>query len=79
MLFLDDESDSCRFRYRCEPLIVTLFWSFRDQSAFGFKSQGTKKIERFSQGTDDSIYLRYEGLITVNYKCKEFPVLLSQM
>ena len=45
--------------------------------SFSFKSQGTKKIELFSQGTDDFIYLRYECLITFDYKCKEIPVLLS--
>ena len=39
--------------------------------AFIFKSKGTKKIELFSQGTDGSINLRYESLITVDYKYKE--------
>ena len=35
--------------------------------AFSFRFQGTDKIELFSQGTDDSINLRYESLITVDY------------
>ena len=35
--------------------------------AFSFKSQGTEKIELFSQGTDGSINLRFEGLITVDH------------
>ena len=38
--------------------------------AFSFKSQETEKIELFSQGTDESINLRYESLITIDYKYK---------
>ena len=56
-----------------------LIWRFAVKVAFGFKSQGTEEIEFFSQGTDDSINLRYESLITSGYKCKEIPVLLSWM
>ena len=47
--------------------------------AFSFKSQGTKTLGLFSQETNDSKYLRYECLITVDYKRKEIPVLLSWM
>ena len=39
--------------------------------AFSFKSQGTEKIQLSSQGADGSINLRYESLITVDYKYKE--------
>ena len=38
------------------------------KAAFSFKSQGTENIELFPQGTDDSINLRYESLITGDYK-----------
>ena len=38
--------------------------------AVSFKSQGTEKIELYSQGTDDSISLRYENVITFDYKYK---------
>ena len=41
------------------------------KAAFSFKSQGTEKIELFSQGTDGSFNLRYESVITVDYKYKE--------
>ena len=50
-----------------------------DLIEFSFKYQGTKKIELFFQGTDDSIYMRYECLSTVDYKCKEITALLSWM
>ena len=33
--------------------------------SFTFKSQGSEKIKLISQGTDSSINLRYESLITV--------------
>ena len=39
--------------------------------AFSFKSQGTEKIELFSEGTDGSIDLKYESLISADYKYKE--------
>ena len=45
---------------------------------FSFKSQGTEKIKFFFQGSDGSINLRYESLITVDYKYTEillFPFL----
>ena len=46
-----------------------------DQSRLSFKSQGTEKIELFLQEADDSINLRYQSLITVDYKkdYKETP------
>ena len=44
--------------------------------AFGFKFQWIAKIEVFSQGTDDSINLRYKSLIIIDYKYKEIPLLL---
>ena len=39
--------------------------------AFNFKFQGAEIVKLFSQGTDDSINLRYESLITVDYKYEE--------
>ena len=51
------------------------FGGFAVKVAFGFKSQETEEIELFFQGTNDSINLRYERLITIGYKCKEIPVL----
>ena len=39
--------------------------------AFSFKSQGTEKIDLFSQGIDGSKNLRYKSLMTVDYKYKE--------
>ena len=47
--------------------------------AFSFNSHGTEKIKLFSQGMDDFINLRYESLISVDYKYKEIPVLFSWM
>ena len=41
---------------------------------FSFRSQGTEKIELFSQLM--SINLRYESLIIIDYEYKEIPVLL---
>ena len=42
------------------------------KDALIFKSQMTeKKIQLFSQRTEGSINLRYESLITVDYKYKE--------
>ena len=47
---------------------------------FSFKSQETeKKVELFFHGTEDSINLRCESLITVDFKYKESPVLRSWM
>ena len=45
--------------------------------AFNFKSQGTKITKLFSHGTEDSINMRYEILVSFDYKCKELSVLLS--
>ena len=45
--------------------------------AFSFNSQGTERIELFSHGAYESISLRYEGLITFDYKYEEISVLLS--
>ena len=47
--------------------------------AFNFKSQGTEKIELFSQGTDGTINRSYGSLITADYKYKKFCFLLSWM
>ena len=47
--------------------------------AFRFKSQGTEKVGLCSQGTDDSINVRYESLITLNHKYEEIAVLLAGM
>ena len=52
-------------------LSVTLIWRF----CFNFKSQGTEKIQLFSQGTDGSINLRYESLFTVDDKYEEILLL----
>ena len=41
---------------------------------FRFKSQGTEKIQLFSQRTDDSV-----SLVTTDYKCREISVLLPCM
>ena len=49
------------------------------KAAFSFRSQGTEKVENFSQGTDHSVNLRYGSLINVDYKYKETPVLLCGM
>ena len=47
--------------------------------AFSFKSQRSENIELFSQGTDDSVNLRYESLIIFNYKSKKLYLLISWM
>ena len=39
--------------------------------AFNFKSQRDKNVKLLSQGTDGSMNLRYESLITVGFKYKE--------
>ena len=39
--------------------------------ALSFICQGTEKIEFFSQGTDGSTNLRYESLITADYKLSQ--------
>ena len=44
-----------------------------------FKSEGAEKNRVLSQGTGNSINLRYESLINVDYNCKEIPALLSWM
>ena len=36
--------------------------------SLNFKSQGTEKIELFSQGTDDSPNLRFETLVIADYE-----------
>ena len=54
---------------------MELIGGFVTKAAFNFKSKGTEKIWYFSQETDDRINLKYESLITVDYKHKEFPVL----
>ena len=49
------------------------------KGAFTFKSQETEKIKLVSQETDNSINLRYDNPITVDYKFTDIPVLLSWM
>ena len=58
---------------------MALIGGFVTKAAFSFKSKGTEKIQLFSQETDDPINLKYESLITVDYKYNEFPVLHSWM
>ena len=45
---------------------------------FSFKSQGTEKFELFSHGTNDSINLTYESLITVDFKFQSFQLWLKE-
>ena len=51
MLFLDHKSDSCRSGIVLKLwLSVTSFWRFCGQYAFGFKSQGVKKLNFSPKG-----------------------------
>ena len=44
-----------------------------------FKSEGTEKIYLLSYATVNSINMRQESLVSVDYKFKEILVLLSYM
>ena len=44
------------------------FWYFMIRMPLNIKSQGTEKIEFFSQGTGDFQKLKYETLVTAGYE-----------
>ena len=65
------------FRYCFESPVECdfIFLCFVVKVAFKFKSQGTEKIEIFSQGTKERQNLRYESLIIIDPKNEEISSL----
>ena len=77
MLFLDHESDSCRWGFVLNlwssDFILEVQWS---KLLLAFKSQGTEKIDLFSKGAENCQNLTYESLIIVDPKSIEISSLI---